>query len=634
MKRYITTPIYYVNDIPHIGHAYTTIIADFLKRFYALSGDEVFFVTGTDEHGQKIERSAKAKGKSLMEYTTEISQTFRSLWDEMGISYDYFIRTTDPAHIKAVQKAFLEMQERGDIYLGEYEGHYCVSCESFFTQTQLQEDKRCPDCGKNTELIKEESYFFALSKYQDALLKWYETCNPILPSYRQNEVIAFVSQGLSDLSITRTTFEWGIPIPKHSGSKKHIIYVWLDALMNYLSALGYGNDEKNMAFWEGAIHLVGKDILRFHAIYWPAFLLSLGIPLPQKIYAHGWWLNEGQKMSKSIGNVIDPRAVLQEFGNDLFRYFLLREVPFGQDGDFSLSSLIDRSNAQLSNDLGNLLNRVIGMSEKYFALRLDSKESEKFFAQETKSIESIFQRALQEAQEARFNRYLDEVWQLFALGNGMISKYEPWNLQKQNKQEETQALLVLLCNLLYKGAILIAPVMPQTAQKMAFALGKEIIEFSKVQNQIFTHFTLQKIAPLFPRLEKEEFKPTKEEKTQIKTKEQEELKEENKIKIDDFLLCDLRVGEIKEARAVEGSDKLLCFKVDLGEGRMRQIVSGIAKDYQPQELIGVQVCVVANLKPVKLMGLLSEGMILSVKDAKGLRLIIPQEKKENGSKIG
>lgn len=625
MKRYITTPIYYVNDVPHIGHAYTTILADFLKYFYHLRGDDVFLLTGTDEHGQKIERAARAKGKSLMDYTTEISQTFRSLWDEMGISYDHFIRTTDASHIQAVQKAFLAMQQKGDIYLGEYEGHYCVSCESFFTQMQLQEGKRCPDCGKNTELIKEESYFFALSKYQDDLLNWYKT-HPILPSYRENEIIHFVSQGLSDLSITRTTFEWGIPVPQHQGNKKHIVYVWLDALMNYVSALGYGDDGDKMHFWEGAIHLVGKDILRFHAVYWPAFLLSLNLCLPKKIYAHGWWLNEGQKMSKSIGNVINPRAICKEYGNDLFRYFLLREVPFGQDGDFSISALIDRSNAQLSNDLGNLLNRVIAMSEKYFSLSLYSKEVDVFFQSQRQNVEEIFQRAINEALEARFHRYLEEVWQLFSLGNGMISRYEPWNLIKQGDYAKTQALLVFLCNLLYKGAVLILPAMPQTAQKIASALGVEIQDFTKAQNDDLIEFHLSQVGALFPKIQKE----TTKESAQTPPSEN----KQDWIKIDDFLRCDLRVGEIKEARAVEGSDKLLCFEVDLGEGKNRQIISGIAQYYKPQDLIGVQVCVVANLKPVKLMGLLSEGMILSVKDKEGLRLIIPQGEKQNGSKIG
>lgn len=639
MKRYITTPIYYVNDVPHIGHAYTTIIADFLKRFYTLKGDESFFLTGTDEHGQKIEQSAQARGKSPMEYATEVSGKFRALWDEFGIGYDHFIRTTDDYHIKAVQLAFSKMLEKGDIYKGEYEGQYCVSCESFFTATQLKDGKFCPDCGKPTSEVKEESYFFALSKYQDKLLEWYES-NPILPSYRQNEVINFVKNGLNDLSITRTTFEWGIAIPnQNEGEKKHIIYVWLDALLNYVSALGYGGSEEKIHLWDGAIHLVGKDILRFHAIYWPAFLLSLGLPLPKKIYAHGWWLNEGQKMSKSIGNVINPKEVVDEFGNDVFRFFLLREVPFGQDGDFSLNALIDRINSELSNDLGNLLNRLIGMSEKYFSLSLNSNKAQEFFPTECKELENIITQALPLIENAQFHRYLEEVWKIFSLANTMIAKYEPWTLMKNNESEKTEALLVFLCNALYKGTLLFASIMPTTAQKIADSLGIEIapkaFEEMIINHHFKEHFEMTKIAPLFPKVEKKE----KEEKVQEnkEVKKEEAKKEENKasqIKIDDFFLSDLRVGEVLECSNVEGSEKLLLFKVDLGEEKPRQIISGIAQYYNPQDLVGTQVCVVANLKPAKLMGIVSEGMILSVKDESGLKLIIPQEKRKNGSKIG
>lgn len=634
MKRYITTPIYYVNDVPHIGHAYTTIIADFLKRFYTLKGDETFFLTGTDEHGQKIEQSASARGKTPMQYATEVSGKFRELWDRFGIDYDHFIRTTDDYHIKAVQLAFEKMQERGDIYKGEYEGQYCVSCESFFTPTQLKEGRFCPDCGKSTTGVKEESYFFALSKYQDKLLEWYES-NPILPNYRQNEVINFVKNGLNDLSITRTTFEWGIEIPNQKeGEKKHIVYVWLDALLNYVSALGYGGDEKNMSFWQGSIHLVGKDILRFHAIYWPAFLLSLGLPLPQKIYAHGWWLNEGQKMSKSIGNVIDPQKVSDEFGNDIFRFFLLREVPFGQDGDFSLNALVDRINSELSNDLGNLLNRVIGMSEKYFSLSLNSSKAKEFFPTEAKELENLIAQALPLVENAQFHRYLEEVWKIFSLSNTMIARYEPWSLIKNGESEKTEALLVFLCNALFKGTLLFAPIMPTTAQKIADSLGIEIApkDFEKmiIQNHYQERFEIIKIAPLFPRVEKQE----KEEKVEEKKVEAKVEEKNPLIKIDDFFLSDLRVGEVLECNNVEGSEKLLLFKVDLGEEKPRQIISGIAQYYNPQDLVGTQVCVVANLKPAKLMGIVSEGMILSVKDENGLKLIVPQEKRKNGSKIG
>ncbi|MDR2636095.1 MAG: methionine--tRNA ligase, partial [Campylobacteraceae bacterium] len=357
-KKYITTPIYYVNDVPHIGHAYTTIIADSLARFYRLKGYETFFLTGTDEHGQKIEQAALSRGKNPKEYADMVSEKFRSLWDDFGISYDYFIRTTDENHKKGAQKAFETMLKKGDIYKGEYEGHYCVSCETFFTDSQLINNEYCPDCGRTTTLVKEDSYFFRLSSYQDRLLKWYQDIDDcVIPKAKKNEVINFVKQGLRDLSITRTSFDWGIKLPDSLGDSKHVLYVWLDALVNYISALGYGTDEKNISFWPASFHIVGKDILRFHSIYWPAFLMSLELPLPKHIAAHGWWTRNGEKMSKSKGNVVNPREVAEVYGLENFRYFLLREVPFGQDGDFSQKALIDRINSDLGNELGNLLNR-------------------------------------------------------------------------------------------------------------------------------------------------------------------------------------------------------------------------------------------------------------------------------------
>ena len=372
-KAYITTPIYYVNDIAHIGHAYTTIIADTLARYSRMSGLETFFLTGTDEHGQKIEEAAKSRGKSTQAYADEISATFKSLWDDFNISYDKFIRTTDADHMKGVQKAFSVMHNNGDIYKDQYKGHYCISCETFFPEVQLVDGEFCPECGKPTSIVEEESYFFKLSAYEDKLLAWYEE-NPecILPKSKRNEVIRFVEGGLHDLSITRTSFDWGVKLPSDLNDPKHVMYVWLDALMNYVTALGYGDDDANMDFWPARVHLIGKDILRFHAIYWPAFLMSLGLPLPKHIAAHGWWTRDGEKMSKSKGNVVNPREVADAYGLDNFRYFMLREVPFGGDGDFSQKALIDRINSDLGNDLGNLLNRLIGMSGKYFEGKVDS----------------------------------------------------------------------------------------------------------------------------------------------------------------------------------------------------------------------------------------------------------------------
>ena len=336
MKKFITTPIYYVNDVPHIGHAYTTIIADTLARFYRLAGYDTFFLTGTDEHGQKIEEAAAKRGKTPKEYADEVSAKFRSLWDDFGISYDHFIRTTDETHAKTVQNVFEKMLAKGDIYKGEYEGNYCVSCESFFPEKDLIDGEYCPDCGKKTRIIKEESYFFRLSAYQDRLLEWYEDDKCILPRGKKNEVINFVKSGLKDLSITRTSFEWGIKLPSNLNEPKHVIYVWLDALVNYLSALGYTRGDEKMEYWQNVTHLVGKDILRFHAVYWPAFLMSLGLEMPKTVAAHGWWTRDGKKMSKSLGNVVAPKEVADAYGLEQFRYFLLREVPFGQDGVFKL----------------------------------------------------------------------------------------------------------------------------------------------------------------------------------------------------------------------------------------------------------------------------------------------------------
>ncbi len=626
-KYYLTTPIYYVNDVPHIGHAYTTIIADTIARYSRLKGIDTFFLTGTDEHGQKIEEAAKKRGKSPKEYADEISAKFKELWDEFEISYDKFIRTTDPEHIRGVQKAFLEMYKKGDIYKDYYEGHYCVSCESFVAPSQLVNEELCPDCGKPTRIIKEESYFFRLSKYQDKILDWLKNKKPILPESKANEVIRFVEEGLKDLSITRTSFEWGIKLPKEINDPKHVVYVWLDALFNYLTALGYGSDDESMVnkYWPSDLHIVGKDILKFHAVYWPAFLMSIGYPLPKKIAAHGWWTRDGEKMSKSKGNVINPKEVADAYGIENFRYFLLREVPFGADGDFSERALIDRINNDLGNDFGNLLNRIIGMAYKYFDGKVTSKDVEKYYINELSEAREILkdleQRTLWKMQ---LHKFLEELWKILSIGNKAIDTYKPWELVKNGELEKAAALIGLIANLLAMVIVNLHPVMPKTTQKAAKALGFEINaeSFKNIMDgKLLEDFVIEKIPPLFPKIEKPLMKPV--EKKEV----------DNLITIDEFFKVELKIGEIVEAEDVKKSKKLLRLMVDLGEEKPRQIVAGIKEYYNPQDLVGTQVCVVSNLKPAKLMGMISEGMLLAAKDENGLSLIRPEKRKKVGTPI-
>lgn len=645
---YITTPIYYVNDVAHIGHAYTTIIADMLARYSRLIGHKTYFLTGTDEHGQKIAQSAELRNKTPKEYADEISGKFRTLWDDFGITYDKFIRTTDEEHKTGVQKAFQTMFDKGDIYKGEYEGFYCVPCETFFTEKQLVDEQFCPECGRATTLVKEESYFFRLSKYEERLLKWYEENEDcILPRAKKNEIVNFVKGGLKDLSISRTSFDWGVKLPESMNEPRHVMYVWLDALMNYITALGYGSDDANMEFWPANVQLVGKDILRFHAIYWPAFLMSLDLPLPKHIAAHGWWTRDGDKMSKSKGNVVNPKEVADAYGLDAFRYFMLREVPFGQDGDFSQKALIDRINSDLGNDLGNLLNRISGMSGKYFDYKVSSVDVEKFHSKELEEVNSILDGVEKYLFNMQINKYLEEIWKVLTIANKAINDYEPWNLMKDGKTAEAMALVALITNIMAKAALLLESVMPEKIALIAQSLGMNIDTqtFNSIirNKELLSDTTITKVDQLFPRIEEvlleqpaTVIETPKEEKT-CKNKEvkKEELavNEDNLITIDQFFQTTLKIGTIVEAVEVEKSAKLLKLQVDLGEGRNRQILAGIKEYYKPEELVGTQACVVANLKPAKLMGMLSEGMLLAAKDENGLSLLRPQAPKKSGTKV-
>ena len=638
-KSYITTPIYYVNDVAHIGHAYTTIIADTLARYARLIGQDTFFLTGTDEHGQKIQEAAKKRGKDTQAYADEISATFKNLWDEFDISYDKFIRTTDADHMAGVQKAFSVMYDKGDIYKDAYKGHYCISCETFFPETQLVDGEFCPDCGKPTSIVEEESYFFRLSAYQDKLLDWYKN-NPncILPKSKRNEVIRFVEGGLNDLSITRTSFDWGVKLPEKFNDPKHVMYVWLDALMNYVTALGYGTDEANMEFWPARVHLIGKDILRFHAIYWPAFLMSLDLPLPKHIGAHGWWTRNGEKMSKSKGNVVNPKEVADAYGLESFRYFMLREVPFGGDGDFSQRALMDRINSDLGNDLGNLLNRLIGMSGKYFEGRVECDLVEKYYKEELDEVQASLDKLEPMIFELQLHRYLEELWKPLTVANRAIDKYQPWSMIKEGKTDETMALNGLIAIILAKVSLMLHAVMPKTTNSIANALGFDITpnNFEKIirKGEMLEPFVTQKREPLFPRIEEELLEEKKpEEKKEVKKEEKKESDNIALIGIDKFFETSLKIGTVVQAEEVKKSKKLLLLQVDIGEERPRQVVAGIKEWYSAEDILNTQVCVVANLKPAKLMGMKSEGMLLAAKDADGLCLIRPEKPKSVGTPI-
>lgn len=620
---FVSTPIYYVNDIPHIGHAYTTIAADTITRYKEMRGYDVFFLTGTDEHGQKIEQAAREKNITPKELADSVVERFKNLWEKLNIKYTSFIRTTDELHIKTVQKVFAKMQENNDIYLGDYEGWYCTPCETYWTDLQLMDGNVCPSCGRQTARLKEASYFFRMSKYQDKLLKHIKD-NPdfVKPVSRRNEIISFIEEGLKDLSVSRTSFNWGIPVP---GDNKHIIYVWIDALTNYISALNYYEEgETFKKYWPADYHLVGKDILRFHTVYWPTMLMSIGEKLPKSVFAHGWWTVEGQKMSKSLGNAINPYWLVDTFGVDAIRYFLLREVPFGLDGDFSFKTLIHRINSDLANDLGNLLNRTTGMIARYFnGVIPEYTTQESLDLDIEKTINNVFEDVDFYMNNLEYNKALIKIWDLINALNKYIDTCKPWALAKDmtslSSKERLGSVMYILADTIRIISILIYPFMPKTSENInkqlsiAAAFEEKCDELNRTK-LLKPGTKLGKTEALFPRID-ESIKLK-----EIETSTTKKIATKELIDIDYFKKIDLMCVKVLKAECIKKSDKLIKLYVDTGSGE-KQIIAGIGKFYRPDDLIGKHIAVVNNLAPTKLMGELSEGMVLAASSEVNMYLL-------------